>query len=447
MTTDRPASGVPPLTLAMAAIGAAALAVPMAVLADPPALPAPAPHVRPAVARAVAARQRVLPPAELPAVEPVELVSLTPDDARVYNAAVPFVTGPKPAARPFRFAGTVDELARATDCLAAGILYEAGDDAVGERAVAQVVLNRLRHPAFPKSVCGVVFQGQERRTGCQFTFTCDGALGRAPSEAGWRRAREIATRALAGDVYRPVGLATHYHTDWVVPYWSASLDKVAEVHTHLFFRWSGWWGTPPAFDRRPIGGEPVIQRIAFLSEAHRPGGTPADGGVTPLDATTLLAGPAPVPVAEQDATFLQVMPTGVTPALWATYARRLCGDRAYCKVLGWTDARPAALPLTSAQQAHMAFSYLRDRATGFDKALWNCTQVKRADPGQCMKDQPPLPVFRPTLEPSRSGSSRPGEPGTLTGVRRRGEAAEAPPRPPALRPDLTPPGTSPAATP
>ncbi|MCZ3110870.1 cell wall hydrolase, partial [Acinetobacter baumannii] len=68
--------------------------------------------------------------------------------------------------------------ARAIDCMAAAVLYEAGDDAVGQRAVAQVVINRVRHPAFPKTICAVVFQGSDRATGCQFTFTCDGALVR-----------------------------------------------------------------------------------------------------------------------------------------------------------------------------------------------------------------------------------------------------------------------------
>ena len=99
------------------------------------------------------------------------------------------------------------------------MVYEAGDDPAGQRAVAQVVLNRVRHPAFPKTVCGVVFEGQDRTTGCQFTFSCDGALTRwSPSPALWTAARQIATAALTGTVYRPVGYATHYHTDWVVPY-------------------------------------------------------------------------------------------------------------------------------------------------------------------------------------------------------------------------------------
>ncbi|MDE8453312.1 cell wall hydrolase, partial [Klebsiella pneumoniae] len=93
-------------------------------------------------------------------------------------ASVPFVEGPNPAARPFRLPGDAPQQARAIDCMAAAVLYEAGDDPVGQRAVAQVVINRVRHPAFPKTICGVVFQGSERPTGCQFTFTCDGALVR-----------------------------------------------------------------------------------------------------------------------------------------------------------------------------------------------------------------------------------------------------------------------------
>lgn len=434
---------VRPLHVAVAAIAAAAIVVPVIVVLDPPKLPRP--DVRAQVAAQVLARrpQRVVSPAELPEVEPVELVALTPDDARAYNASIPFVPGPKPAARPFRFAGSAEELARATDCLAAAVIYEAGDDAVGERAVAQVVLNRLRHPAFPKTVCGVVFQGQERRTGCQFTFTCDGALGRAPSEGGWRRAREVAAMALKGNVYRPVGLATHYHTDWVVPYWSSSLDKVAEVHTHLFFRWSGWWGTPPAFDRRPSGAEPVIQKIAFLSDAHKEGAamTEADAAFAEAVGAALLAdrGAPPQAVGDQENTFLQTLPRGVVPDQWPAYASRLCGERPYCKVLAWTDGRPAALPLTPGQQERMAFSYLRDRPNGFEKPLWNCTQVPRASAAQCMKTQ----VYQPAA-PARD-AILPRGPTPLEGVRRK----VAPPAAadPATPTGVTPRGTSPAAEP
>src|SRR3954465_8884442 len=206
-----------------------------------------------------------------PVPEPLQFRDVAPQDAVAINAAVPLSTEPNPPARPFSeaFATPADRL-RATECLTAAIYYEAAIEPLdGQRAVAQVVLNRVRHPAFPKSVCGVVFQGSDRSTGCQFTFSCDGALTRwHPSAAAWKRAREVAIAALNGSVYGKVGYATHYHTDWVVPYWSASLDKVSAVKTHLFFRWTGWWGTPAAFLRSVSGFEPGIAALDGFSAAH-----------------------------------------------------------------------------------------------------------------------------------------------------------------------------------
>ncbi|MEE4205172.1 MAG: cell wall hydrolase, partial [Erythrobacter sp.] len=125
---------------------------------------------------------------------------------------------PGPAATPFLAAGANP---RAEDCLAEAVFYEAASESeAGQRAVAQVVVNRVRHPAWPNSVCAVVFQGSERSTGCQFTFTCDGSRARPAAGAAWARARRIARDALAGEVYAPVGLATHYHTLWVAPRWA-----------------------------------------------------------------------------------------------------------------------------------------------------------------------------------------------------------------------------------
>src|SRR6201999_529465 len=116
------------------------------------------------------------------------------------------------------------------------------------------------------------FQGSERSTGCQFSFTCDGAMTRHHfADAAWQRARALADAVLNGAVFRPVGYATHYHTDWVVPYWQASLDKIVAVHTHLFFRWTGWWGTPAAFTRTISPDEPVIPALGALSDAHKTG--------------------------------------------------------------------------------------------------------------------------------------------------------------------------------
>jgi spore germination cell wall hydrolase CwlJ-like protein len=161
---------------------------------------------------------------------------LTMAEARAINAAIPFVSGKLAPAKPFVFHGTPASREQATRCLATAALYEAGEDRRGQKAVIQVVLNRVRHPAFPKTVCGVVYQGSTLRTGCQFSFTCDGSMQRRPQQAGWAEARGAAKRALGGYVFTPIGTATHYHADWIVPYWSSSLDKIAKVHTHIFYR-------------------------------------------------------------------------------------------------------------------------------------------------------------------------------------------------------------------
>jgi hypothetical protein len=124
------------------------------------------------------------------------------------------------------------------------------------------VLNRLRHPTYASTVCGVVYQGSERRTGCQFTFTCDGSLAIPAGGANWARARRLAAEALAGKVYGPVGHATHYHTHAVLPYWASSLVKSAVIGAHIFYRWGGAWGQPVAFRQRYAGIEPGVAATA-----------------------------------------------------------------------------------------------------------------------------------------------------------------------------------------
>jgi spore germination cell wall hydrolase CwlJ-like protein len=162
--------------------------------------------------------------------------SLSMAQARAVNAAIPYVSGPVAPARRYVFHGTPAAREQATECLATAALYEAGDDVRGQRAVMQVVLNRVRRPGYPKTVCGVVYQGAEAGGVCQFSFACDGSLARRPETAGWTAARARARLALSGAVFGVVGTATHYHTDWVVPWWSASLDKIAKVSSHIFYR-------------------------------------------------------------------------------------------------------------------------------------------------------------------------------------------------------------------
>ncbi len=162
------------------------------------------------------------------------------------------------AAPPFssKAASSLDR-ARALECLTAAIYYESASESdAGQSAVAQVILNRARHPAFPATVCGVVYQGSER-SGCQFSFACDGAMARVPARAAWVRAARHAAMALAGYVYAPVGLATHYHTYAVTPAWNRSLVMTDVVGAHLFHRWKGFWGTSAAFRQVYRGGEPI----------------------------------------------------------------------------------------------------------------------------------------------------------------------------------------------
>lgn len=162
-------------------------------------------------------------------------------------------------ARPFFSAGAGLTHARAQECLAQAVWYEAASESeAGQRAVAQVVLNRVAHPSWPASVCGVVYQGSERRTGCQFTFTCDGSLVRRPSGMSWARAQRIAGDALMGSVYAPVGYATHYHTLWVKPYWAGSLDHIGTIGAHRFYRNRGAGGAQSAFTTSYAGYEPSV---------------------------------------------------------------------------------------------------------------------------------------------------------------------------------------------
>ena len=175
--------------------------------------------------------------------------------AKLINASLPFSTAAVQAARPFAIEGGALDHDRALLCLTQAVYYEAGfEPLAGRRAVAQVVLNRMRHPAFPKSVCGVVYQGA-RAPVCQFSFTCDGSLYRAPSPAAWKQAREIAAAALAGYVEKPVGSATHYHADYVAPRWAPLLTKITKLGAHIFYRWPGAWGQRGAFTGR-YAGEP-----------------------------------------------------------------------------------------------------------------------------------------------------------------------------------------------
>lgn len=126
---------------------------------------------------------------------------------------------------------------RELNCLSQAVYYEArGESYRGQVAVAEVVMNRTRSGLYPGSICGVVYQGSHRATGCQFTFTCDGSLNRRPRGAAWARSQQVARQVMLGYTRPITARATHYHTAAVDPYWSSSLIETGRVGDHVFYR-------------------------------------------------------------------------------------------------------------------------------------------------------------------------------------------------------------------
>lgn len=123
------------------------------------------------------------------------------------------------------------------NCLSVAIYYEARSESfAGQSAVAEVILNRVRHRSYPDSICGVVYEGSDRSTGCQFSFTCDGSLNRPARGRAWRRAQLVAEHVALGFAVPVTRNATHYHTTAVNPYWSGSLVQTRQIGTHVFYR-------------------------------------------------------------------------------------------------------------------------------------------------------------------------------------------------------------------
>ena len=177
-------------------------------------------------------------------------------DAAAVNAALPVDDALFAPARPFFLNASGPERDRAELCLTQAVYYEAALEPLqGQQAVAQTVLNRVRHPDFPKSVCGVVYQGSQLPIGCQFSFTCDGSLARPPIEPYWSRAKEVAEAALDGFVAKDIGPATHYHADYVFPRWGPQMVKIVQLGAHIFYRFPGPAGDPAVLSGRYAGDE------------------------------------------------------------------------------------------------------------------------------------------------------------------------------------------------
>jgi spore germination cell wall hydrolase CwlJ-like protein len=180
------------------------------------------------------------------------------ETAQLRNARIPLAADALAGMRGFAdIPASSTQYATALKCLTQAIYYEAANESeLGKRAVAQVVLNRLRHPEYPNSVCGVVYEGANARV-CQFSFTCDGSLLRQPMARQWAQSRQVAAAALAGSVVPEVGSATHYHADYVLPRWAYSLGKLRQIGTHIFYRFPGRVGLPAVFSDRWSGSEAI----------------------------------------------------------------------------------------------------------------------------------------------------------------------------------------------
>jgi hypothetical protein len=243
-----------------------------------------------AAGRTVSAAMAQAPPRVL-----AELVVLAPQalahEAMAIDPALLQAAAFRPSS-PYQFDSAAGA-GRDIDCLTAAVYYEArGEPAAGQAAVAQVVLNRVRNPAFPKSVCGVVYQGVGTRT-CQFTFACNGAMGRRTEPEAWDRARDVAQRALDGYVMPDVGHAVAYHTVALGNLWSRSMIQIARVGQHIFY---GFMGRALSDDDAP-------------TNAVTP--APASNALAPAAATLAQAIPTP-PAAAAPAP--QPTPAQVQPA-------------------------------------------------------------------------------------------------------------------------------------
>ncbi len=302
------------------------------------------------------------------------------------------------SAGPFVYTRGLEDRGRAVDCLAEAAWYEAGGhDIAGQRAVMQVVLNRLRDRAFPKSVCGVVFDGSERDTGCQFTFTCDGSRQRrTPSPQAWQQSRALASEALDGAVDKSVGMATHYHADYVTPWWSAALRQVGRVGRHIFYI------APSAPDPSPIASllTTAENGLPAVDVQSGPAGAGANeamalANVPQLEFQPVGIDPPGMSLAaavrvRRSAMVVKIDQTAST-GRWAINAMTRCENRSSCLVIGYDDAASVDRNRNADETAmdRPLFVFVRDANSGTDLALWDCQRVGRPSPTQCLPEESP----------------------------------------------------------
>jgi hypothetical protein len=192
---------------------------------------------------------------------------------------------------------------RELGCLAQAIYYEArGETVRGQVAVGEVVMNRVRSKHYPNTICGVVYQGWRRATGCQFTFTCDGSLDNRPTGRAWQRAEHIAAQVMMGHTRSVVGASTHYHTTAVSPRWRPMLVETVRLGEHIFYRLPSRSEKAVLLQRLAArrASEPTVPAAEDLAEEAMPAAeaieeaAPADA---PVEAAPTVEASAPVQTA------------------------------------------------------------------------------------------------------------------------------------------------------
>lgn len=241
----------------------------LAVLAAP-SLPSHVPHFeREGALRASTSPQFLAREVSKFTLQGQALIKSDSRSAQARNAAIGFAPAVAGKVLPFSaMSAGAAPYRTALSCMTEAIYYEAANESIaGKRAVAQVILNRVNHPAYPSSICGVIYQGWKDPV-CQFSYTCDGSRARAPLPHLWRQSQEVAKAALAGHVEKSVGTATNYHADYVLPYWAYRLEKVHVEGRHIFYRLPGRPGRASYFTADWIGREfhPAFDPARYVAE-------------------------------------------------------------------------------------------------------------------------------------------------------------------------------------
>lgn len=294
-----------------------------------------------------------------------------------------------PAADPLHDNRRSIDRNRAAECLAAAAWYEAGNDRAGQRAVIQTVVNRVNNASFPNSICGVVFEGSELPTGCQFTFTCDGSLERRhPSAAAWKNALALSYQALGGYVDKTVGTATHYHAAYVNPWWSAKLERLTTVGAHIFYRWPGGKGTYPG--QRRLGSEEDYDELRqrSITKTVPPQTAASIPGTLSRDQVPMNAPKAAVDQSTpspRSAIFMALQENEAS-GRWALAAMKACKGQADCQVLGYFGRDQATRNQSGGvtERSRPIFLFIRDAASAMSIALWDCQRIDRPSESECL---------------------------------------------------------------